>query len=283
MEQRRLPAGACDSAAHVYDDTERSRLSEARKYQPPAAGLNALLALHDKLGIQRGVLVQPTTYGTDHRLLFDALARTGGRYRGAMLVDDATGAADFEEAHQRGVRAVRFHLWKFLAQPFRRALFDRTVERIAPLGWHVKLHLKGDELVAHESLVRSARVPVVIDHMAHVEHAAGIEAAPRRLLLDLVREEACWVQIANCDRWSAVGAPSYADAIPFMAALLAANPDRCIWGTDWPHILYKRPGALDAPPPDDGDLVAAFLKAAGSDATAERVLVHNPAQLYGWA
>ncbi len=279
-----LPDGTCDSAVHVYRGAVASRLNATRSYEPPPASLEDLQAMHGGAGIARGVMVQPTTYGADNRQMFEAMAGAtpAGRYRGIMLIDEATTDGDLAAAHEAGVRGVRFNIWHFLGQPFDRALFDRTVERIAPLGWHVRLHLKGDELLEHEELIRTCPVPVTIDHMAHMEIADGLDQAPMVLLLDLLRAGHVWVMISNYDRWSPAGPPDYADALPFIRALLDANPDRCIWGTDWPHIVYKGPDNRTDILPDPRDLLRTFLSAANDDRLAERVLAENPARLFGW-
>lgn len=276
-----LPPGACDAAVHVYQGRHRSALNQRRSYDPAAVSTADLRAVHGRTGIERAVIVQPTTFGTDHGVLFEALAESDA-WRGVMLADASTTEADIAAAHAAGVCGVRFNLWRFLGQDFDRAVFDRVQEMVAPYGWHTRLHLQGAELAAHEDIVRAVRGPVLIDHMAHMDLAAGPDQAPMRLLLDLLREDNVWVMLSNYDRWSPAGPPDYADALPYLEALMDAAPDRCVWATDWPHIVYKHPDDRVDTLPDHADLLRTFLTAAGSDARAEQALVRNPSTLFGW-
>ena len=228
------------------------------------------------IGIDRGVLVQPTTYGTDHRVLLDALEHGKGRYLGTALVDDTVPDAELERLAQAGVRGARINFLASLGLNWDRARFERTVARIAELGWITIVHGTADELLEREVMLRKVRTPVVIDHLVHWDLARGYAGQKTfDFIRDLLGQGNFWIKLSNGDRISLQGYP-YDDTVELAQAFLAAAPDRAIWATDWPHILYR--GEV----PNDADLIELFFRFAPDADARQKILVDNPATLFGF-
>jgi 2-pyrone-4,6-dicarboxylate lactonase len=269
----RLPAGSCDAHCHVFGPAARFPYAPERSYTPPDAPSEALAALHRILGIERAVIVQASCHGTDNRATLDAIAASGGRYRGIAIVDQSFGDADYAALQAGGMRGVRFNFVKHLGGMPDLRIVHHVVDRIAPLGWHLVLHMDAADIAELAPLLRQLRLPFVIDHMGRVKATDGLAQAPFRALLDLVELDTCWVKLCGAERISAAG-PPFADALPFARALLAAAPERVLWGTDWPHPNIA--GAM----PNDGDLVDLVPLIAPDEASQRRLLVDNPGRLY---
>lgn len=270
-----LPPGACDAHCHVFGPADVFPYAEGRSYTPPDAPYQAMAALHERLGVERAVVVQANCHGSDHRALLDALARSAGRYRGvALLGADATEAA-VSQLHDGGVRAARFNFVPHLGGAPDPAVFDRVVALIAPLGWHLCLHLDGAMLPELLPRLTALPLPFVVDHMGRLKAGDGLESPAMRALLDLSSVPQAWVKVSGIDRISS-GKRPFAEGLPFVRALAEALPDRCLWGTDWPHPNVA--GDM----PDDGELVDLLFDACPDAALRQRILVENPARLYGF-
>jgi len=267
------PPGACDAHCHVFGPADRFPFSPARSYTPPDAGIDDFERLQRRLGLSRAVLVQASCHGTDNAALADALRRGGGRYAGVAMIDDATSDAEIDRLHEVGVRGTRVNFVAHLGGAPDLAAFERTVARVAPRGWHVVLHFDAADLPAYAGLLDRLPCPYVIDHMARVDAAAGLDQQPFQALLRLLVDERCWVKVSGAERLTAAGPPPYDDVVPFARALIDAAPDRVLWGTDWPHPNVRHM-------PDDGDLVDLLADFAPDRATRDRILVDNPARLY---
>ncbi|AYD63862.1 amidohydrolase [Achromobacter sp. B7] len=271
-----MPPGACDAHCHVFGPGNVFPYAEGRSYTPPDAPYAAMAALHAHLGIERAVVVQANCHGSDHSALLDALAQSGGRYRGvALLGADAT-AVRVRQLHDGGVRAARFNFVPHLGGAPNPAVFDHVVALIAPLGWHLCLHVDGAMLPELLPRLLALPVPFVVDHMGRLKAADGLDSPAMRALLSLADVPQAWVKVSGIDR-IASGKRPFAQGIPFVSALVQAMPDRCLWGTDWPHPNVA--GDM----PDDGELVDTFFQACPDAAVRQRVLVDNPAKLYGFA
>lgn len=271
------PPGSCDCQVHAFSaDLAGYPPRPDRKYDPPAATLEALRCMHAALGIERCVIVQPTVYATDHRLLLDTLARHDN-CRGVAIVDDTVPDAQLAVLHEAGVRGARFNLGGPLHSVKGRDEFDRTIERIRQLGWHAKISASGESLCEYEPWLRDLTIPAVLDHFAGCNPAAGPGNAGHQLALALLRQPNWWLMLSNGDRRSAAGAP-WGDLIPYARAFIDAAPSRVIWGTDWPHLLYHSETL-----PDDADLLEFLYRCAGEEMAIRQILVDNPAQLYGFA
>lgn len=269
----KLPKGTVDTHCHVFGPVSRFPYSPDRPYTPPEASFEALRTLDAKLGIDRAVLVNATVYGRDNSIILDAIARSGGACRGIGNVDDTISTRDLEALDKGGLDGCRFTFLSRLGGMPDMGVFDRVVERIAPLGWHVDLYLEAKALDNFIPRLRKLPVRYVIDHMGVVDAAQGPDQPGFVALLRLLaNDDKCWVKITGPERVSATGAP-FRDAVPFAQKLIATAPDRVIWGTDWPHPNVKNM-------PDDGDLVD-LVPLYSADATLQKkLLVENPARLF---
>jgi predicted TIM-barrel fold metal-dependent hydrolase len=268
------PPGACDAHCHVFGPAAKFPYAPDRPYTPPDAPVEHLAKLHRTLGIERAVIVHASCHGSDPAVTLDAIARSNGRYRGTVILDDVASDKEFERLHAGGIRGTRFNFVKHLGGRPDPAVFKRVVERIAPLGWHLILHLDADDLVEFRDVFQRLPVPFVIDHMGRVQAGAGLDQQPFRVLLEFMRNDNCWVKVCGSERVSSLG-PPFTDAVPFAQALIAAAPERVLWGTDWPHPNVKHM-------PNDGDLVDLIPLMMPDAAIQRKVLVENPARLYGF-
>ncbi len=268
-----LPPGTCDTHVHIWGPFDRFPVAKGAPYTPPERNKDDLRALHARLGVERAVIVQTTVYKSDNRAMLDAIAASNGAYRGVALIDESFGDAEYLALHDGGVRGVRFGFVKHLGGIPDMALVRRTADRIAQMGWHLVLHLDAANIPEFEPLFREFRLPVVIDHMGRPPAQDGLEQAPFRILLDLLRAPNWWVKVSGSERISHAG-PPFHDAIPFARRLMEVAPDRTLWGTDWPHPNVRWE-------PDEADLVD-LLPEFGDAAALHRVLVDNPARLYGF-
>jgi 2-pyrone-4,6-dicarboxylate lactonase len=257
------PPGACDAHCHVYGQgTPHPELDAAR-----------LMALHRHLGFAHAVIVQVDRAA--HAVTLAALAAAEGRYRGVALVDDATTDNELEALHAAGFRGVRFTFVAHLGGAPDLIVVRRVLDRIRPMGWHVTFLLDPADMLINLDLLRALRTNFVIDHMARVKAEDGLDQAGFKALLELMKRDNAWVKVSGPDRVSSAG-PPFHDAVPFAQALIAAAPDRVIWGTDWPHPNNRWR-------PDDADLVDLLPRIAPDAATRQKILVDNPARLYGFA
>lgn len=267
------PANACDAHCHVFGPADRFPFAPTRAYTPPDSGIEKFEHLQDTLGLSRAVFVQASCHGTDNSAMLDALIRGKGRYAGVAMIDESTTDAEIAELHEAGVRGTRFNFVAHLGGAPDLDVFWRLVDRVAPLGWHIVLHFDAKDLSGHSELFERLPTPFVIDHMARVDASAGLDQEPFQHLLQLMGDERAWVKVSGAERLTADGPPPYDDVVPFAQALIAAAPDRVLWGTDWPHPNVR---AM----PDDGDLVDVLAAYAPDEAARNRILVDNPATLY---
>ena len=226
-----VPPGACDCQVHVFGPPETYPLKPKPAYQPHYVGVAEIAEVHRKMGIERAVIVQATVYDIDNACMLDALAAGHGRYRGVAVIDDRTTEQDLERMHEAGVRGARSNFAGFLGMTPDDGLFRRTVERIGRRGWHVIVHGWAEDLIEHEALFREVRIPVVLDHMGHLDLTRDQDKRALDIVLDLLRRDNWWIKLSNGDRVSNDG-PPYADAIPLGRTLAEAVPERAIWGTD---------------------------------------------------
>jgi 2-pyrone-4,6-dicarboxylate lactonase len=231
-----------------------------------------LAALHAHLGVARAVIVQASCHGNDNAAMLDAIAAAPHRYRGVAIVDDSFGDADFEALHRGGVRGVRFNFVRHLGGAPDMDVFWRVIDRIKERGWHVVLHLDASDVVPLSGMMGQLPLPFVIDHMARVPAAAGTDQPALRALLDLAKLERCWIKVSGSER---IDMPPYDAAIPIAHVIVAAAPERVLWGTDFPH---PNPTHVC----DEADLVDLVPRFAPDAATQHKLLVDNPVRLYGF-
>jgi predicted TIM-barrel fold metal-dependent hydrolase len=269
------PPLACDAHCHVFGPAARFPYDPKAPYHPEDAPLEQLHGLHKRLGLERAVIVHASCHGADLRVTLDAIARSGGRYRGTAIIDETYGDKEFQRMQDGGIRGVRFNFVRHLGGRPDMAFFRSTVQRLKELDWHLILHLDAQDLPELESVFKTLPVPFVIDHMGRVKASDGIAQKPFQVLLDAMKNEKCWVKICGAERVSSNG-PPFTDAVPFGRALVEAAPERVLWGTDWPHPNVKWM-------PDDAALLELFPLMVPDASLQRRILVDNPARLYGFA
>jgi 2-pyrone-4,6-dicarboxylate lactonase len=268
-----MSPGACDAHCHIFGPGDIYPYAPDRSYTPPDAPLSRFKALQETLGLSRAVLVNASCHGSDNTVIVDAIAQSGGTYRGVANSDDSFNEKDFEKLHLAGFRGVRFNFVKHLGGMPDMGEFQRTLARIRPFGWHIDLHFDAGDLIEHDALLKSLPVPFIIDHMGRVPTKNGLGQEPFKLLLNLARtNEKCWIKISGSERISS--GPPFTDAVPFAQALIEAAPDRILWGTDWPHPNIAKHM------PNDGDLVDLIPLMMPNASLQKRILVDNPHRLY---
>jgi len=267
-----LPPGACDAHCHVFGPAARFPYAPNRRYTPPDAPKEMLRALHDHLGVARAVIVQASCHGTDNAAMLDAIASDPQRYRGVAIVDDGFTDRDYDALHAGGVRGVRFNFVKHLGGAPDMGVFARVIDRIKARGWHVVLHLDAPDIAPLSAMIRQLPLPFVVDHMGRVPAAAGLDQPGLRALIELSRLENCWIKVCGAER---IAMPPYDQAVPIARALVEAAPERVLWGTDFPH-----PNATHEA--DEADLVDLVPRYAPDALAQRRLLVDNPARLYGF-
>jgi 2-pyrone-4,6-dicarboxylate lactonase len=271
----RLPPLACDAHTHIFGPGHRYPYAPDRPYTPPDAPLEDFQALHATLGIGRAVIVNATVHGVDNSVALDAIAVSNGRYRAVANIDATITERELQRLHNGGFRGCRFNFVRHLGGVPDMRMFHRIVAMVAPLGWHIDLHFDAIDIPDYADMLTTLPVPYTIDHMGRVRAADGLDQLPFRTLIDLMqRDEKCWVKVSGCERVSSAG-PPFTDAVPFARRLVETAPDRVIWGTDWPHPNVKVM-------PNDGDLVDLVPLFAPETELQQKVLVDNPARLFGF-
>lgn len=271
---RPLPPLACDSHMHIFDP--RFAPSPHWKRTPPDAPVAAYRRLQQRLGTQRTVVVTPSTYGTDNACTLDALDQLGDGARGVAVVAQDVGDAELDRLHARRVRGLRVNFvtpqsWGETT-PQMLATLARKAARL-PL-WHIQVFMHPEQIVALESVLAALPVPLVIDHLGRIDPDGGPSADGYGALRRLLDGGNTWVKLSGAYMRST--APAYADTLVLAQVLVRAAPERLVWGSDWPHTTAA-PGTVN-----DADLVDLLRAWAGSDAAMDRILVDNPARLYGF-
>ncbi len=271
------PPRACDAHCHVFGPQEQFPYAEKRPYTPSEPAPRERLAkLHAHLGLSRAVIVQATPHGTDNSAMLDAIAHSNGSYRGVALLAKDISNAELEGLHAGGVRAARFNFVRHLGGAPDPHYFRRIVERVKDIGWHIELHFDALDLAEYRDMLNALPVRFIIDHMGRIKSSGGLDQAPLRNLLELLKNERACVKISGGERVSASGKRPFHDAVPIARAIIEAAPDQVIWGTDWPHPNV--PNDM----PDEGELVDLFALYCDDEALRKKILVDNPARLY-WA
>ncbi len=272
------PPGAVDAHCHVFGPMDRFPFSSKAKYLPEDAGPEALFALRDHLGFSRNVIVQASCHGTDNSATLDAIARSQGKARGVAVVDPAISESELAALHDGGIRGIRFNFLKRLVDNAPKDKFLEVAARL-PAGWHVVIYFEADILDEMRDFIDAIPIPVVIDHMGRPDVSQGPDGPDLRAFRTLLdSREDIWFKPTCPDRLDAIkegggGDPwdAFANAV---APLVADYPQRCIWGTDWPH-----PNMADEIP-DDGHLVDMIPRIATTVQLQQSLLVDNPTRLY---
>jgi 2-pyrone-4,6-dicarboxylate lactonase len=269
----RPPEGAVDAHCHVFGPMVEFPFSPQAKYLPEDAGPERLFALRDHLGFARNVIVQASCHGTDNRATLNAITRSDGRARGVAVVDPAISDQDLIQLHEGGIRGVRFNFLKRLVDNAPKDKFLDVAARL-PEGWHVVIYFEADIIDEMREFIAALPVPIVIDHMGRPDVSqgpAGPDMTAFRSLLDSRSD--IWFKATCPDRLDAGGDPWH-DFARSVRPLVEDYPDRCLWGTDWPHPN------MESNIPDDGHLVDMIPQIALTDALQYKLLVDNPMRLY---
>ncbi|HEX3500173.1 MAG TPA: amidohydrolase family protein [Stellaceae bacterium] len=282
-----VPRGACDCHTHVFGPPAQFPFTPQRSYTPGEASLEELLALQRDLHLDRVVIVQPSVYGTDNSCTVDALRRLEGRGRAVAVIDDDIGDAELEALHRAGARGVRVNLATAgLDDPdVARRRLAATTARIAPLNWHVQIYTGMAVIAALQEELAALPVPLVIDHFGGASASAGPAPPGFAALLALVGAGKAYVKLSAPYR-SSSQRPDYADVASLAAPLIAANPARMLWGSDWPHPGGGRKHGQSLEeiepffPEDDGLTLNLLAEWAPDPELRRQILVDNPARLY---
>jgi predicted TIM-barrel fold metal-dependent hydrolase len=272
-----LPAGTTDCHCHVFEDPSRYPLAPGRSYTPPLCTVDDYVAMCHTLGIERTVQVNASVYGFDNSVTLDLIAKLGqDKARGVAGVSPDATDAELARLHEGGMRGARLST---LVKGYGGTdAIEAIAAKIKPFGWHLQLHVgQSAELAALEPRLMNLGVPLVFDHLGSTRGGEGVGAPGFQAMLRVLKgREDAWVKISSWYRRSDGGMPDYADMKPLAQALVAARPDRCVWGSNWPH-----PGC-DVAMPNDGDLIDLFCEWVPDPAVRRGVLVTNPARLYGF-
>jgi len=285
-----VPAGACDCHTHIHGDVEKFPFFAGRVYTPEPASPEEMSALHKALHMERVVIVTPSVYGTDNSSTQFGMMARGAAARGVAVIDDKTPESELDAMHKVGFRGIRLNLATGgVNDPnVGRSRFTAAVERMKARGWHVQLYTTLPMITAIKELVLTAPVPVVFDHFGGAQAELGVAQPGFADLVELVKSGKAYVKISGAYRASKL-APDYQDAVPLAKALIAANPERIVWGTDWPHPDSVTPAdrkTTDVTPLfqiDDGRLLNQLPVWAPDAAIRKTILVDNPARLYGFS
>lgn len=284
-----IPAGACDCHTHIHPDPAKFPFFAGRVYTPELASPEEMTALHKALKMERVVIVTPSIYGPDNSATLFGMAARGATARGVAVIDDKTSEADLDAMGRAGIRGIRLNLATGgVNDPtVGRPRFSAAVERVKARGWHVQLFTSLAMITAIKDLVLASPVPVVFDHFGGAQAELGVGQPGFADLVELVKSGKAYVKISGAYRASKLG-PDFADATPLAQALIGANAERIVWGTDWPHPDSVTPSGKqisDVTPLfqiDDGRLLNQLPVWTSDAAVRTKILVANPARLYGF-
>jgi predicted TIM-barrel fold metal-dependent hydrolase len=272
----KAPANATDCHHHIYD--ARFPVAPNATLRPGDGLVADYRALQRRIGTSRNVIVQPSTYGIDNRLLVESIAAFGLKNaRGVAVVNTEVTDADLKQLHEAGVRGIRFNL----APPGTTTLdmVRPLAQRVAPMGWHVQVNAPASALFEAKEIWSDLPCPVVFDHLGRVLQPRALDQRTFAMVRELVQRDKAWVKLSGFYIDSAVGAPSYADSVLVATTYAKESPERVVWGSDWPHPTEQSKNAI----PDDAVLFDLLSECVPDEAARRRVLVDNPARLYQFA
>jgi predicted TIM-barrel fold metal-dependent hydrolase len=267
----KAPANACDCHMHIYD---------AKYPTDPKATLkpaDALVAdyklLQKRIGTSRNVVVTPSTYGTDNRVTLDAIAQIGPTARGVAVVDATVTDAELKRLNDLGIRGIRFNLVQ--AGATTAEMIEPLSRRVNDLGWHIQIHMKGEQIAGIEDLLLRVPSPIVFDHLGRLAQPNALDNPGFKTISKLIDKGRTWVKLSGAYQDTKVGPPTYSDTVAVARAYIKAAPERMVWASDWPHPTEKDK-------PDDAVLFDLLAEWAPEEAMRTRILVQNPATLYGF-
>jgi len=269
-----VPPGSCDTHMHIYGPWEKYPLAPSSVFSPPLALVDDYRAIQRRLGLERVVIIQPSGYGTDNSCTMDAVKALGDGARSVVVVDKSVTDGELQRLTDLGARGIRFYMfpggilsWEVLAE---------LAARVHAFGWHVQLQMDGRYLAEREETLLRLPGNLVIDHVGKFIEPVQVDHPGFKSLLDIIDRGNCWVKLSAPYETSKDGPPLYRDVGVLAKALVKAAPERMLWASNWPHPL-----AHDQKP-DDAVLLDVLLDWAEDDATRRRILVDNPAELYGF-
>ena len=271
-----LPNGSVDTHVHIFE--KEFTLFEGRGYNPPDSTLNDLKHLHSKLGVSRVVYTQPSPYGVDNSAILKGIKvmneETPGRAKGVCAITMDVTDKYLEELNDQGITGVRLNMDNIGGMPIGLDQIPELEARIKGLGWQMEYLFPGKDIVDLAPIFKKSTIPVSIAHFAYQPAANGINSEGFKILLDLVKDGNTWIKISGANRVSKTDLPPYDDVMPMARALVEANSDNIMWGTDWPH-----PNKYEVNP-NDGDLVNAFGEWITDEEMRKKILVTNPEKFY---
>jgi predicted TIM-barrel fold metal-dependent hydrolase len=283
----KVPDGACDCHTHVFGDPARFPFASGRTYTPESASVAEMRALHAALRTSRVVVVQPSVYGTDNACTLDAVRQLAPNARGVAVIDEHTSDSALDEMHGSGIRGIRINLATVGQNDpdVGRRRLNAAIQRVRTRGWHIQMYTQLAVISALHDEISTSPVPIVFDHFGGAQARGGITQPGFDVLLDLVRGGRAYVKVSAPYRGSS-RVPDYADMGPLAKALIAANVERILWGTDWPHpdtTPGRQPHEISPLRQiDDGRVFNQFAAWAPDVKVRKRILVDNPAALYGF-
>jgi D-galactarolactone isomerase len=272
----KAPANSCDCHLHIYDE----------RFPPPGpvarlvkgAGVEQYRLLQKRIGTTRAVIVTPSAYATANAVTVDGISQLGlANARGVAVVRPEITDADLKKMADGGIRGIRFTLFDPKTAVTSFEMIEPLAKRANGLGWHVQLHFRGDQIVEKEDLLKRIAAPIVFDHMGRIPQPAGIKHPAFQIICRLIDKGRTWVKLSGVYQDTKVGPPTYADMTELARAYLKAAPERMVWGSDWPHPTEREHK------PNDAVLFDLLSEWAPDEALRKRILVDNPAVLYGFA
>lgn len=284
-----VPPGACDCHTHIHGDPQRFPFYAGRVYTPEIALPEEMTALHKALHVQRVVIVTPSVYGADNSATLFGMRARGADARGVAVIDESTPESALDEMHRAGVRGIRLNLATsgINDSAIGRQRLRQAIARVGRRNWHVQVYTNLAMIGAIKDLVAGASVPIVFDHFGGAQAQLGVEQPGFADFVELVRSGRAYVKISGAYR-SSTHPPDFADVVPLARALITANPDRIVWGTDWPHpnsVTTPGRAPTDVTPLlqiDDGRLLNQLPLWAPDPAIRKKILVDNPVRLYAF-
>ena len=273
-----IPPGAIDCHAHIFGPSDTYPYSPARGYTPPDASLESYLHLHRALGgIDRAVLTQPSVYGVDNSCMLDVVDKMKGKFLAVVAVDAAVTDTQLTHFHERGARGARVNLVDKGGNPFNNLrMLQQFTERLKDMGWHLEVLIKVHEFDALYQTMSGMAVDVSFGHLGYMSSDNPPEHPGFQALINLLKDGKGWAKLTGTYRITTSATTPYNDLIPYAKALIAANEDRIVWGTDWPHPTFS--GNM----PNDGALMDQLAVWAPDAALRRKILVDNPQALYGF-
>ena len=269
----KAPPGACDTHMHIYE--ARFKVAPTATFKPPVATVSDYLAMRQRIGVSRTVVVQPSAYAADNTCTLEAMAAMRGGARGIAVVEAGVADAELDRLTKAGMRGIRYFMLLGGILPWEG--LETMAARVGNFGWHVQLQLDGRQLPEREALLKRLNGTLVIDHNGKFLEPVAVDHPSFKCLLRLLENGRTWVKLSAPYETSKMGPPLYPDVGALAKALVKAAPERCVWASNWPHPSV--PAVLR---PNDADLLDLLLDWAPDEMTRNKILIDNPAKLYGF-